>query len=232
MIILITPTGGRPKQFELCQRWMVNQTYTEKVLWIIVDDCYPFTTAIKHEFPDNWAVVHKYPEPLWKRGDNTQSRNLKVGIDIVKKIPEDQVDVIFIIEDDDYYSPVYLEKMVKKLEGFDAVGEKCTIYYHTKLKKFNVSTNEKHTSLFQLAFKPKLIPNFESCYGNKFIDMIFCKSVKNINLFSKENLAIGMKGQEGREGIGLGHRGNIYRDSDKSLNKLKELVGNDYIYYE
>ena len=41
-----------------------------------------------------------------------------------------------------------------------------------------------------------------------------------------------MKGQPGRDGIGIGHRGNIYKDSDKSLNKLKELVGNDYIYYE
>lgn len=232
MICLITPTGGRPKQFELCQRWMFNQTYTGKVLWIVIDDCYPFTTAIKYDFPDNWMILHKYPEPFWSTGQNTQSRNLKVGIDIVKKFPKEQIEGIFIIEDDDYYSAEYLEKMVAKLKGFDVAGELYTVYYHVGIKKYHISKNNEHSSLFQTAFSFDMIPEFEKCYGEKFIDIKFFKNIKNVNLFSQENLAIGIKGLSGRSGIGIGHREQMYRNPDRNLDKLKELIGNDYLSYK
>lgn len=233
MIVLITPTGGRPKQFDLCQKWMFNQTYKGKVLWIIVDDCLPVTTEIKYAFPDNWACVKKYPSPIWKRGDNTQGRNLKVGIDIVKTFPKEHIEAIFIIEDDDYYSAEYLEKMVEKLKGFTVAGETTTIYYHTRLKKYLVSKNNEFTSLFQTAFTPEVIPEFEKCYGEKYIDIKFFRQIENKNLFLQENLAIGMKGLPGRTGIGMGHReyGHSYKHDDKDLVMLKELLGNDYIHY-
>ncbi|MFA5935011.1 MAG: hypothetical protein WC827_03950 [Candidatus Paceibacterota bacterium] len=233
MIVLITPTGGRPKQFELCCTWMRKQTYTGKVLWIVVDDCFPFTIENIGDFPKNWTIIKKYPYPYWKPGDNTQGRNLKVGIDIVKKFPKEQIEEgIFIIEDDDYYSAEYLEKMVEKLKGFDVAGELYTVYYHTKSKKYNISKNNEHSSLFQTAFSFDMIPEFEKCYGEKFIDIKFFRYAKNINLFSQENLAIGMKGLPGRVGIGAGHRETMYRNPDRNLEKLKELIGNDYLYYK
>lgn len=232
MLALITPTGGRSKQFELCCTWMRKQTYTGRVLWIVVDDCPPFTTETISGFPDNWTIIKKYPYPYWKQGGNTQGRNLKVGIDIAKKFPKDQIEGIFIIEDDDYYSAEYLEKMVEKLKGFDATGEAFTIYYHVGIKKYHISKNNLHASLFQTAFSFDMIPEFEKCYGEKYIDIKFFKNIKNVNLFSQENLAIGIKGIIGRAGIGGGHREQMYRNPDKSLEKLKELIGNDYLYYK
>lgn len=231
MIVLITPTGGRSKQFELCCTWMRKQTYTGKVLWIVVDDCIPYTTENTKDFPDNWTIVKKYPFPSWKQGENTQSRNLKAGIDIVKKFPKDQIEGIFIIEDDDYYSAEYLEKMVVKLKGFDITGESFTTYYHIRAKKYDISKNALHASLFQTAFSFDMIPEFEKCYGEKFIDIKFFKNSKNVNLFSQENLAIGIKGLSGRTGIGSGHREQMYRNPDKNMEKLKELIGKDYLYY-
>lgn len=231
MFVLITPTGGRPKQFELCCKWMRKQTYNGRILWIIVDDCYPYTTEKTYDFPDNWSIVKKYPFPSWKQGDNTQGRNLKVGLDIVKKFPEEQIEGIFIIEDDDYYSAEYLEKMIVKLKDYDAVGEMYTVYYHTRTKKYDVSQNKEHSSLFQTAFSYKVIPEFEKCYSEKFIDIKFFRLIANKYLFSQENLAIGMKGLPGRAGIGFGHKEFGCRNPDRDLSKLKELIGNDYLYY-
>lgn len=231
MIILITPTGGRQKQFDLCCQWMRSQTYKGKVLWIVVDDCVPVTTDVIEGFSDNWVILRKRPVISWKQGDNTQGRNLKIGIDLVKAFPQDQIEGIFIIEDDDYYTTVYLEKMMEKLKGCNLAGEIFTIYYHTRIKKWQGCENRTHSSLFQIAFTPVAIPYFEKCYDEKYMDIKFCKIVPNINLFSQENLAIGMKGMVGRQGIGVGHRETGYKNDDKDLGKLKSLLGEDYKYY-
>lgn len=232
MIVLITPTGGRQKQFDLCCTWMKKQTYTGKVLWIIIDDCIPATTLEIPKFPDNWNILVKRPVEVWEPGMNTQGRNLKIGIDVVKRIPENQVEAIFIIEDDDYYSAVYLEKMVQKLKGYHLAGERFTIYYHVGVNKYHGAYNRRHASLFQIAFTPAVIPNIERYYDQLYIDMKFCISVTSKNLFARENLAIGIKGQPGRMGIGIGHKETGYILEDTEYNKLKELIGQDYTYYE
>ena len=43
MIALITPTGARERQIQLCAQWMKQQTYTGDVTWIIVDEAIPVT---------------------------------------------------------------------------------------------------------------------------------------------------------------------------------------------
>ena len=233
MIVLITPTGGRPRQFNLCCNWMRNQTYTGKVLWIVVDDCRPCITGNIESFPDNWTIVKKYPLPIWHTGNNTQSRNLKIGINIVKSLPKEQVEAIFIIEDDDYYSPAYLEKMMVKLKGYTVAGEIYTMYYHIGERKYHGDANKIHTSLFQTAFTVDAIPAFEMSYGKKYIDIEFFTHVKNANLFPREDLAIGIKGMPGRGGIGGGHRRNSYRGSpDNDFSRLKDFIGDDYKYYK
>jgi hypothetical protein len=236
MIVLITPTGGRPKQFALCNRWMSQQTYTGKVLWIVVDDCLPMTTEINIPLPENWTVVHKYPRPVWRVGVNTQTRNIQAGIDVVKALPQKQISGIFIIEDDDYYKPIYLEKMMRMLDGFDVAAEKFTIYYHVGIKSFHGSENRIHASLFQVCFKPMAIPVFENSMNCKFIDKRFFINAKGkgglkVNLFKRKDYAIGIKGLNGRAGIGMGHNESTYRIKDTDLTNLKNFIGSDYTYY-
>jgi hypothetical protein len=228
MIVLITPTGSRPKQFELCMQWMKVQTYKGKVCWIVIDDCFPVTTSKLDNFKDNWFIVKKYPKPIWKKGDNTQSRNLKVGIDIVKVLPD--VEAIFIIEDDDYYKPEYLQEMINRLKGFSLAGETKTVYYNLVSRSFKVNDNTGHSSLFQTCFTKSILPIFESCLTSSFIDIRLFKKVQNANLFEAGKLSIGMKGLPGRTGIGNGHRmKNGISDPDGE--KLKELLGDDAKYY-
>lgn len=227
MIILITPTGGRPDQITLCSFFMKRQAYTGKVIWIIIDDCQPRTTDfIPDNFHENWTIIKYYPTPLWQPGQNTQGRNLSVGIQILKQnYSLSEIDGIFIIEDDDYYRPQYLERMMLSLPGFQATGERYTIYYNVYFRTFFTNPNTGHSSLFQTAFSTEVLPIFESCYGQKFIDMNFWSRLTKVNLFNGANLSIGIKGMPGRYGIGAGHTRlrNMPRDND--LNFLIAKIG-------
>lgn len=234
MIALITPTGGRPDQFSLCSKWMNNQTYEGDVVWVIVDDCIPITTKLK-ETKENWIILHEHPRPLWKPGQNSQARNISVGIiKLLLHFPKNQIDAIFIIEDDDYYSPEYLERMVPRIKGYWAVGEKNSMYYNVMYRKYQVNRNTQHSSLFQTAFTWEALPLFEACYSEKYIDLMFWRHLppgKGL-LFDQEMLSIGMKGMPGRGGIGAGHgKYNCFND-DSDLNYLKSLIRDDYKHYE
>lgn len=235
MIALITPTGNRPKQFALCNLWMSRQTYKGKVLWIIVDDCVPITTKLSVELPDNWCVVYKYPRPEWEEGENTQSRNLQIGLNVVKNFPTTQIDAIFIIEDDDYYTPTYLEKMMDKFNGYEIIGECKTLYYNITSRSWHRNNNTKHASLFQTAFKPTAISMFEESFGKKFIDIKFFSTARELHkpvcLFSEMDLAVGIKGLPGRAGIGSGHKMTKKAIKDVKYTQLQKYLKNDYIYY-
>jgi hypothetical protein len=231
-IALITPTGGRLAQFKLCQLFMQRQTYAGKVLWVIVDDCWPTTTdVVSEEFKENWVIRKIYPKPVWKAGMNTQGRNIEAGMNIVKQY---DVEAIFIIEDDDYYRSVYLESMMSRFQNFDVIGERNTVYYNVYFRGFVTNDNIKHASLFQVAFTPKALPIFELCYAQKFIDFVFFSMAKNVNLFNAGNLAIGIKGIKGRPGIGAGHVKTMYTRQDRldlSMNWLNAQIGDDSKLY-
>lgn len=236
MIALITPTGGRPKQIKLCAEWMRKQTYAGEVLWVIVDDCFPTTTGfITKDFRENWTIIKVYPNPKWQVGQNTQARNLLAAIDIVKKYP--QVTSIFVIEDDDYYHEDYLVQMAEKLDGYVAAAQKHTVYFNLQSYTVLKHNNTKHGSLFQTAFTKEILPLFEEAVKTRkqFIDIYFWKTLQNkpVNLFILENnLAVGIKGMEGRKGIGKGH--TAHETSDNKLTgllKLKKVIGTDYLKY-
>lgn len=231
MIVLLTPSGARPHQIELCSRWMQNQDYTGEVVWIIIDDAAPITTDfITEEFRKNWHIKKIYPSPLWQIGQNTQGRNIAAGINYIKTLSD--VEAIFIIEDDDYYKPFYLTEMVKRIEGYELIGEVKTIYYNVTINRWIENQNMEWSSLFQTAFTPEFIPTFESCYGEKFIDLSLFRYAKRVNLFDAGKLSIGIKGQLGRKGIGAGHGWINHMHPDEDISKLKELIGEDWRYYE
>jgi hypothetical protein len=231
-IFLITPTGARKDQFALCAKWMQKQTYKEDVIWIIVDDAYPVTTDIVGEgFKDRWTIVRIHPYPLWE-GQNTQSRNIKAGIDFISRTyKREDVSAIFIIEDDDFYKPNYIQRMIDLKGTSDLWGETNTIYYNVNFRRYADNNNRQHASLFQTAFTYDIIPIIERCYNNRFIDCNLWAMVKNKSLFHDGTLAIGIKGMPGRGGIGSGHLKAISWPFDPNLNWLRLMIGEDYKEY-
>ena len=232
MIVLITPTGARQTQINICAGLMKRQTYQGQVLWIIVDDCSPRTAAvIPDDFREGWIILKIFPEALWRPGLNTQGRNLSIGINASENY---DIEAIFIIEDDDYYRPEYLDQMMKRLTGFQVIGEVNTIYYNVYFRRYVANGNHKHASLFQVAFTPDLVPVFRKCYMDKFIDSMFFRLLNGngVNLFTANNLAIGIKGIAGRPGIGAGHRRQMNMRPDLDMRYLTSLIGEDAKLYE
>lgn len=230
MITLITPTGAREEQIKICAKLMHKQDYKGQVTWVIVDDAIPRTTDfIKEDFKENWTIKKIHPLPEWQEGQNTQGRNFCTAFEYVKTI---KTDAIFIIEDDDYYTPSYLTKMIPKLGGYDLTGERNSIYYNVLLRCWCRNGNDWWSSLFQTAFKPSVIPVFEQLYKEKFIDLSLFKYVKNKYLFNDGDYAIGIKGMLGRKGIGAGHGWIRNMKPDDYMIDLKKFTGDDYILYE
>ena len=229
MIALLTMTGARPDQFALCAQWMKNQDYQGEVTWVIVDDGDPMTSNVNEKnFKDKWTIKKIYPTPKWKQGENTQARNIREGLKVIKKL---KPEIIFIIEDDDYYRPCYLSEMVKRMGTYDLIGESHTVYYNAVSRRYHVNENKEWSSLFQTAFKPSLIPKFDLCYGRKFIDHHLFNITENKLTFRAGNLGVGMKGMPGRGGIGAGHD-ILSLTPDLDMSVLKAFIGSDSVYYE
>lgn len=244
MVALITPTGARPDQFALCARWMGQQDYKGTVLWVIVDDGEPKSTdTVTKEFREGWEILKIYPTPVWEEGQNTQGRNMRAGLRAVKNtLTKDTCEAVFIIEDDDYYTPGYLTGMMDKKNGAKIWGEGRTIYYNVRYRRWITNGNKTWSSLFQTAFDYGYIDNvIKLCY-EKFIDLAIFGALgyaKNKNripdplIFDYEQpLSVGIKGMPGRMGIGAGHRlMKIGMEDDISMIKLKSLTGIDYEAY-
>jgi len=236
MIALITPTGSRRAQLLMCAAMMKRQDYTGDVIWIIVDDCIPISTdVIPDDFQENWTTIKTFPKPQWHPGLNTQGRNLSVGINkIYENYLDSDIEAIFIIEDDDYYRPEYLTEMMKRMQGFRVVGETNTLYYNVYFRRYAANGNFQHSSLFQTAFTMDAVPIFRRCYMDKFIDAKFYQllSGNGVNLFSANNLGVGIKGIAGRPGIGAGHLRMTGMRPDPTLNFLTSIIGEDAKLYE
>lgn len=222
---LITPTGGRPFALELCLRYMKAQTYPGPVQWIIVSDLGP---PIFPEVP-GWEIEVVYPEPKWAPGQNTLGRNLLAALPRVKG------DRILFIEDDDWYSPDYLQSMASYFHNAPIVGESRARYYHLPSRRFRIFDNLARASLCQTGVWSSEISTLEKIceQHSDFIDVRLWEAVSSRYLRASR-MCIGIKGLPGRPGIGIGHRpendGSWHQDP--TLEVLRLWVGNDINNYK
>lgn len=226
-VSLITPTGARHQAFALCEQWIRNQ---ESIAphklkeWIVVDD-YP-----KDPTKCTMNQVYIRGPKQWEPGINTQRYNMDVALERVSG------DVIFIIEDDEYYSPEYFKLMLHLLEASSVAGLSNSRYYHLGYQGFKVMKNFQHASLCHTAVKA---PAFKILYeavhsGEYYFDLNLWEKAQEQGLgcalLSNTNLSIGIKGMPGRAGLGAGHEAVGYK-SDRDLSTLRSWIGKDIEYY-
>lgn len=223
LITLVTPTGHRPEAFALCEQWMQRQTIwsTHPIEWVVVGDsevkCTQGQRFIKS--PVTWA-----------EGVNTQKDNLKAAIPYING------KYVLFIEDDDYYSPKYLESMVFLLERFVLVGESNSKYYHVDIPGWKQMQNYWHSSLCQTGIRKEVLFHVDNALAseNIYVDIELWKSIREAHLphilFADKQLSIGIKGMPGRKGIGIGHDRKDYFIDPKSV-KLEGWIGEDIELY-
>ena len=218
---VITPTGGRPEAFALCELWMSRQT-VQPYEWIVVDDCDPATPCTMGQ-----TVVR--PEPRWRPGGKpTNGRNLLAGLDCVTG------DATTIVEDDDWYAPQHIEALLKLLGRAPLVGEGLTRYYNLHTRRWANMRNSAHACLATTAWLQKFAGTvktvIETNEGPCYDLTIWRRSPESIlNLGTRNH--IGIKCMPGRPGIAHGHTDHCCRQPDPELHVLRGWIGDDVERY-
>lgn len=219
-VTLITPGGGRPQAFALCEKYMQRQTIwgTTEIQWIVADD------NEKDPVECTLGQTHIFGNLKWTPNINTLRYNLDAAIPLIKG------EYVFIIENDDLYKPRYLEVMLQFLQHADLVGYCDVTYYNISRKSYFEMGNFKHASLCCTAFVKTYIPYFYRAIhsGEAYADTVLWQNARRARhkciLFSgMDNLSLGMKGLPGRTGIGVGHTSHEFI-ADQQWVKLRSLM--------
>jgi len=121
-------------------------------------------------------------------------------------------DVIFLIEDDDYYAPDYFEYMLTKWVEHgkpDIFGTNYTIYYHLKLQAYFTMHHEDRASAMNTMIKPGL--QFDWCPDDEpYTDLHLWRVCKGHVFHPSRHISLGIKHGIGLSG-GHGHTTRLHR---------------------
>lgn len=230
-ISIITCTGHRPEAFALCQKYIEGQTSTFPIQWIIVSDQNDFP-KVKTTQPNIRVEQYKAPKEWDPESEyNTHRGNMELALSKVNG------QYIYIMEDDDYYAPTYLNTMMQALTMTEAVTMVRSKYFHIGLPGYKELHNTVHGSLANTAISkwalPRLIKAVNS--GHLYFDGVFWEEhlkAKRPHIFiGNSNISVGIKGMTGRVGITPSHRDLRDYLIDPTLSKLKEWIGESYQPY-
>lgn len=223
MLTLITPTGDRHEAFKRCQELMRRQHWDFPVHWIIIDD--GVKTQNVDFKRDGWhlTIIRLLPDI----DHNTQQRNLLEGLN---EVADDAR--LILIEDDDYYDPQYLDVCNARLDRFDLVGERVARYYNIASKRWKLFAENRHSSLCATAMKGKALQHFKNMLLEHatLIDMKLWQTFVGPKYLFDQSYVVGIKGMEGRKGIGIGHQ-PTFGDPDRTC-VLERWLGRDAALYQ
>lgn len=224
MLTLLTTTGTRPEAFDLCQRYMMRQTFAGKVRWVIVDDGEEMQPLWFSR--DNWTTIVLRPMPRWS-GASTQQRNLIYGLGVVGYDER-----VVVIEDDDWYAPDWLETCARHLQTCELFGESRAIYYNVRTRVYRQLKNTRHASLCATAMRGRALQLFRKrCEENHhFIDAeLWKRTPSEIKRLIDSRMVVGMKGLPGRGNLGIGER--LSGQPDPEMARLEAVIGRDVDFY-
>jgi hypothetical protein len=229
-LTVITPTGARLAAFALCEKYMARQTLQPHQL-IVMDDEIPQT-------PCTMGQEYIFCPELKGRMSLLNKISLLISSGKVTG------DGLVFVEDDDWYSPKWLQFCSDQLEKYDMIGEGDAIYHNVRHRYWIQFHNMRHSSLCSTAIRVSQLPKvLELCdtsvNKDPFLDQRIwldndgIKCSKKVFAPDGGRLVIGIKGMPGRAGYNVGHgQWANGATSDKSLIKLRSLIGNDVELYE
>jgi hypothetical protein len=194
---------------------------------MVVDDVTDATPCTKGQ-----TVIR--PEPFWKAGVPTLNRNFQVGLAAMT------TDIVVIIEDDDYYAPLWLETIYNHFSNSDdkIVGEGWTTYYHVETLRYHRHSNSEHASLCATAFRREILPEVLSVLNSlqlddPFLDVPIWTALLDQGTLWDTRHVVGIKGMPGRPGAGRGHRSSFsFPNVDPGYHNLEAWLGADADVYK
>jgi len=220
-VTVITPTCDRPVGLTFAERWMRRQTRPPDE-WIVSDG---------GEVPAPCRMGQRQIHVPQLPGARNLVENLRRALDVATG------DVIVLWEDDDWYAPTHLERLLVQLATprVLAAGDNKQRYYHVGARRWHVYQN-RGAALCQTGFRRELVPLFREILDR-------CLAVDHYGIDSRfwgalspdqKQLAhtatvVGIKGLPGRRGLGVGHRPEIIKQwtPDPALGQLRRWIGAD-----
>lgn len=203
--VLIPDRNDRPNFLQNCLRMIDNQTLK----------------------PDIIELVNFIPTD--SKCDIT--KRYRIGYDNLRN---KEVDIICLIENDDYYHPEYIETMVNKWvesEKPDLLGTNNTIYYHLYLNKYFTMRHNTRSSAMNTLIKPDL--NFKWCNDNEaYTDIHLWRTLTGIIFEPNKIISLGIKHGNGLCG-GRTHTDNLHRfvNNDENYLFLKSIMDKESLKF-
>jgi len=227
LITCLTTTGDRPWCLDQCKRYykraLKNDKYDFK--WVVVDD------GVVPYDPRECVYVRNKP-------GGTFQQQVKLGIERCLELGAQH---IIIMEDDDWYSPKWIQNHIDAFEtGIKLHGRAMAMYYNAKERHYLEHGNMRHASLHSTAFSRELAIQFLKDFGaegedkNPLFDIIIWRKYGGqqiARLETGERMSVSMKGMPGRKGLSSGH---VLSEADKKVWKpdptgaiLHKLIGDE-----
>ena len=201
--VIIPDRNDRPEFLKQCFKMLANQTLLPNIIEVV-----------------NFKPISN---------DVDITMRYRIGFEMLK----DKVDVIFCIENDDWYSPKYIETMVTawvengKPELF---GLNNTIYYNINNNKYVHLKHNGRASMMSTMISTKAIIEWG---GDNYActDMVLWKKLKGVAV------DLGIINMGIKHGTGLcGGGGHVndwghYNQVDSDLSFLKSITGNEFPFY-
>lgn len=223
--VLIPDRNDRPRLLENCLRMMKAQTLQPVTIELVNDPA-----------PEHFISYRKPNEPkqILNRCDITW--RYRTGYERLKN---KGLDMIALIENDDWYSPYYFEIMADqwyKKGKPELLGTNFTTYYHIKLFGYFTMIHKNRSSAMSTLIKPDL--EFNWCVDwEPFTDMHIWKkcNLRGATFDPIRYISLGIKHGEGNCG-GKSHVDQLQRyvnaDTDKSfLRKVMSMDKESFDFY-
>lgn len=195
--VLIPDRGDRPKLMQNCLRMMNAQTLKPTVV-----------------FPVNYT-------PEGNAIDITQ--RYRRGY---KSLSGHGFDLIALVENDDWYSPNYLEYMATEWDKAgrpNIFGTNYTIYYHLKLRRYFVFEHFDRASAMNTFLRPDLDIKWPVDH-DPYTDLHLWRDIPGKVIKPAYHISMGMKHGEGLSG-GQFHTDELYRFDIPDQGFLESIIG-------
>lgn len=205
---ILVPTRGDRSAFVKFAKVLIERQTVKYHSLLIFDD------APKSELPD---ITYRY----------------RVGFE---RLFAAGCDVAFSWEDDDWYAPTYIEKMVSawmEMGKPDIFGIDTTLYYHLITQKYLQIGHPGRASMMSTMVTKKIL-DIAWCPDNySYTDMHIWGKMKGKAVTFPQKLCVGIKHGIGLTGGG-GHKTDWanYNSQDANYEYLKSIVGKDMKTYD
>lgn len=201
---LTVDRGDRPQFFDFCMHQISR-----------------FTTQPKH------TIIVNEP-PTSNATDLT--KRMRMGIVAARNLG---IDLVYVIESDDYYPKDYIEKLHTGVK-YDFIGSQKSLYYNLQNKTYNTFDHPNRSSLFCTAFRISALEKFVWPPDDTiFLDLILWKHAMdggNTLLFDDPK-SIGIKHGIGKR-AGSGHRMEMPHKDSMDMSFLRSKVDQEaYAFY-